>query len=105
LRTPAQARPGPLQDWYQERLAGGMRDELASVTLARKVAAIALRAWKTGERFDPTQLTRPARERPDRRGDGAGTFPRRRLQDPGRGCEGQSRASRSPGEQSAEVLA
>jgi len=26
-----------------------------------------------------------------------GTFPRRRLQDPGRGCEGQSRAVRSPG--------
>jgi len=59
--TAATAQPGPLQDWYQERLAGGMAAELASVTLARKLAAIALRLWKKGERFDPTQLTRQAR--------------------------------------------
>jgi hypothetical protein len=58
--TAATARPGPLQDWYQERLAGGMRAELARVTLTRKLAALTLRLWKTGERFDPAQLTRQA---------------------------------------------
>ncbi len=57
----ATAQPGPLQDWYQGRLAQGMREELARVTLARKLAALTLRLWKTGERFDPTKLTTPAR--------------------------------------------
>src|SRR3989441_8452544 len=57
----ATAQPGPLHDWYQGRLAQGMREELARVTLARKLAAIALHVWKTGERFDPTKLTEPAR--------------------------------------------
>lgn len=57
----AKARPGPLQDWYRARLAGGMAEELATVTLARKVAAIALRIWKKGERYDPAQLTQQAR--------------------------------------------
>ena len=59
--TAATARPGPLQDWYQERLAGGMRAELARVTLTRKLAALTLRLWKKGERYDPAQLTRQAR--------------------------------------------
>jgi transposase len=59
--TAATARPGPLQDWYQGRLAGGMRAELASVSLARKLAALTLRLWKTGERYDPAKLTRQAR--------------------------------------------
>jgi hypothetical protein len=35
-----------------------MRKELARVTLTRKLAAITLRLWKTGECYDPTQLTR-----------------------------------------------
>jgi hypothetical protein len=57
--TAAKARPGPLQAWYRARVAGGMPEELASVTLARKVAAIALRLWlwKKGERYDPAQPT------------------------------------------------
>jgi transposase len=59
--TAAKAQPGPLQDWYRARLAGGMPEALASVTLARKVAAIALRLWKTGERYDAAQLTQQAR--------------------------------------------
>jgi hypothetical protein len=59
--TAPKSRPGPLQDWYQDRLTGGMAEELASVTLARKLAAIALRLWKTGERYDPAKLTMPAR--------------------------------------------
>jgi transposase len=53
----ATGRPGPLRDFYQERVAGGMRPELARVTLARKLAALTLRLWKKGERFDPAKLT------------------------------------------------
>ena len=58
--TAATARPGPLQDFYQRLLARGMRPELARVTLTRKFAALTLRLWKTGARYDPTQLTRQA---------------------------------------------
>jgi hypothetical protein len=42
-------------------LARGMREELAAVTLARKLAAITLRLWKKGDRFDPRQLTMSVR--------------------------------------------
>lgn len=60
--TAATARPGPLQDWYQGVVARGVRPELARVTVARKLAAITLRLWKTGGRYGPTQLTTsPAR--------------------------------------------
>jgi len=59
--TAATTRPGPFQDFYQGRLARGMREELARVTLTRKVAAITLRLWKKGERFDPAKLTTQAR--------------------------------------------
>ena len=59
--TAATARPGPLQDWYHGVLAGGVREELARVTLARKLAALTLRVWKNGEPFDPTKLTTQAR--------------------------------------------
>ena len=59
--TAATAQPGPLQAWYQGRIAQGMRAELARVTLTRKLAAITLRLWKTGERYDPTKLTMQAR--------------------------------------------
>ena len=59
--TAATARPGPLQDFYHEMIARGMRPELARVTLTRKLAAITLRLWKTGELYDPTKLTMQAR--------------------------------------------
>ena len=55
--TAATARPGPFQNFYLGMTARGMREELARVTLARKIAAITLRLWKRGERFDPTKLT------------------------------------------------
>ena len=42
-------------------LARGMREELARVTLTRKLAALTLRLWKKGERYGPTQLTIQAR--------------------------------------------
>ena len=57
----ATGRPGPLQAWYHDRLASGMRTDLARVTLARKLAALTLRLWKKGEDYDPTQLTIQAR--------------------------------------------
>jgi len=58
--TAATARPGALQDFYHGMLARGMREELARVTLTRKLAALTLRLWKKGARFDPTQLTQQA---------------------------------------------
>jgi transposase len=54
-------KPGPLQDLYQGMIARGMREELARVTLARKLAAVTLHVWKTKEPFDPTKLTKQAR--------------------------------------------
>jgi transposase len=55
--TAATARAGALQDVYHAMLARGMRDELARVTLTRKLAALTLHLWKTGERYDPAMLT------------------------------------------------
>ncbi len=59
--TAATARPGPLQDFYQNVIARGTREELARLTLTRKLAALTLRLWKKGERYDPTKLTTPVR--------------------------------------------
>jgi hypothetical protein len=59
--TAAATRSGALQDWYQGVRAHGMREELARVTLARKLAALTLRLWKRGERYDAIQLTAQAR--------------------------------------------
>jgi transposase len=56
--TQTSASGDPLGDFYQNLLAGGMRPAMARLTLARKIAAIALKLWKKGERFDPGQLTR-----------------------------------------------
>jgi transposase len=53
----ATGRPGPLRDFYQAMITRGMRPERARVTLARKIAALTLRLWKKGDRFDPTKLT------------------------------------------------
>jgi transposase len=59
--TAATARPGPLQTFYHSVIARGTREELARLTLTRKLAALTLRLWKKGERYDPTKLTMPAR--------------------------------------------
>lgn len=55
--TAATARPGSLRDFYQTLLTRGMRPELARITLTRKLAALTLRLWKTGERYDPDRLS------------------------------------------------
>src|ERR1700756_5457774 len=47
---------GPLRDFYGALLAKGMKPEMARLTLARKIAAIALTLWKKEERFDAKQL-------------------------------------------------
>lgn len=57
----AAARDPELKAWYEARLAQGMREEMARLTLARKLAALTLHLWKTGEAYDPTQLTVQAR--------------------------------------------
>ena len=48
--------PGPLQEFYQERVAAGIKPQMAQLTLARKIAAIALTIWKKGDSFDPAKL-------------------------------------------------
>lgn len=53
----ATARPGPLRDFYDASLKRGVREELAKVTLARKIVSITLRLWKKGELWDPKKLT------------------------------------------------
>lgn len=58
--TAATVRPGPLRDFYLASLKRGVREELAKVTLARKIAAVTLRLWKKGELWDPDKLTTQA---------------------------------------------
>ena len=53
----AAAKPGPLKEWYDRCVAGGVRKEMAKLTLARKIASIVLRLWKRGELWDPTKVT------------------------------------------------
>jgi hypothetical protein len=55
--TAAISRRGPLQDLYHAMVARGMREDMARLTLARKLAAITLRLWKKGERYDSAKLS------------------------------------------------
>lgn len=55
--TVAAVRPGAFREFYRALLARGMREELARVTLTRKLAALTLRLWKTGEHDDPNKLS------------------------------------------------
>jgi transposase len=57
MATAAIGRRGPLQDLYLAMVARGMREDMARLTLARKLAALTLRLWKTGEHYDPSKLT------------------------------------------------
>jgi hypothetical protein len=49
-----------LGDLCKDLLATGMKPTMARLTLARKIAAIVLKIWKKGGRFDPEQLKRQA---------------------------------------------
>lgn len=53
----AAATDGPLKDVYDRCVGRGVREEMAKLTLARKIASIVLRLWKKGELWDPTKLT------------------------------------------------
>jgi transposase len=46
----------PYRSYVQGLEGKGIRKEMARITLARKISAIALRIWKKGETFDPTKL-------------------------------------------------
>ena len=54
--TRACAQAGPFQDFYCRLLEQGTRPEMARLTVARKMAAIALALWKKGESFDAQRL-------------------------------------------------
>jgi transposase len=47
---------GPFAAYYAALIAGGMKPELARITLARKMSAVTLAVWKKGEAFDPKKL-------------------------------------------------
>lgn len=53
----AASKPGPLKDLFDATVQRGVPPELAKLTLARKIAAIALRLWKKGELYNPAKLT------------------------------------------------
>jgi transposase len=46
----------PWRGYLQKLQNRGMRKEMARLTLARRIAAIALTIWKKGETFDPKKL-------------------------------------------------
>jgi hypothetical protein len=52
----ASNKPGPFQEFYASLLAKGIRPEMARLTLARKIATIALMVWKRGASFDAQHL-------------------------------------------------
>jgi hypothetical protein len=58
--TRATCCAGPFQDFYQALRAKGMQPSMARLTLARKMAAIALILLKRGARFDAQHLKRQA---------------------------------------------
>jgi hypothetical protein len=54
--TAASMRAGVWREFYLQLLNKGMRPEMARLTLARKIAAIALKIWKKGETFQAEHL-------------------------------------------------
>jgi transposase len=54
--TTASAMEGPFREFYQTRVANGILPAMARLTLARKMAAIALILWKKGETFEAKYL-------------------------------------------------
>ncbi len=56
----AAATAGPVQGFYQDCVARGMKPHLARLGLARKIAAITLLVWKKAVRFDAEHLKQQA---------------------------------------------
>jgi transposase len=46
----------PFKPYYEAWVAGGMKPEIATVALARKIAAITRSVWKKGVPFDPKKM-------------------------------------------------
>ena len=47
---------GPFATYYAGLVARGMKPEIATITLARKISATTLAVWKKGVAFDPKKL-------------------------------------------------
>jgi hypothetical protein len=60
--TAATGRPGPLLDFYEGMVARGMREELARVTLTRKLTALTLRTRPRFGAFPPPAAPGPGTE-------------------------------------------
>ena len=56
MRQPEARARSPIEQYLEGLKTQGMRSEMARLTLARKIAAIALTLWKKGEAFDPKKL-------------------------------------------------
>ena len=52
----AGSRSEPYRSYVEGLEQKGIRTEMARLTLARKIAAVALIVWKKGETFDPKKL-------------------------------------------------
>jgi hypothetical protein len=55
LTVVTQLKTEPLHQDYQRLIAAGTKPNLAKLTIARKIAAIALSMWKGKEKYDPTK--------------------------------------------------
>ena len=51
---------GVYKQYYQGLLEKGMRPEMARLTVARKLAALVLAVWQSGERFDEERIMKRA---------------------------------------------
>ena len=49
-----------IKKMYERLTAGGMRAEMARLTIAGKLAAVALAIWKSGQKYDETKLSKLA---------------------------------------------
>lgn len=49
----------PMAAYYQRQIARGVGPSVARVSVARKIAAVLLAVWKSGEPFDEAKLSRP----------------------------------------------
>jgi len=53
----ASIRQGPFRELYDAHIARGKRPSVARLTLARKIAAVVLAVWRSGDPFDATLFT------------------------------------------------
>ena len=51
---------GAYREYYEGLLKNGMREEMARLSVARKLAAVVLSVWKSGESFDEGRIMKKA---------------------------------------------